>query len=60
MMKNKYVILAILIVITTTVQAQPGFDQGVDDVGTVPIPGILLAIAVAVGLGVTKLRSKKK
>jgi len=43
---------------TMAVAAQgPGFVDDVDDVA--PIPGIALAIAAAVGIGVVKLRRNK-
>lgn len=57
MKNNKYVIFALLFVVTTAAFAQPGFDDTVDDVAA--IPGLLLAIAAAVGIGVAKLRNKK-
>jgi hypothetical protein len=43
----------------TAVSAQaPGFDDDVEDVAA-PIPGIALAVAAAVGIGVAKLRRNK-
>lgn len=59
-MKNNktFVAFALCLFMTTISIAQPGFEETVDDVA--PIPGILLAIAVAVGLGVRKtLKSRK-
>lgn len=57
MKNNKYLVLAIFILIGTMAHAQaPGF---VDDVDDAPIPGLLLAVCAAIGIGVAKLRAKK-
>jgi hypothetical protein len=53
-----YIALALLIGFSLNVSAQaPGFDTSVDDV-TAPIPGIVLAAIVALGLGVKKALKK--
>ncbi|WP_298952060.1 hypothetical protein [uncultured Nonlabens sp.] len=58
MNNNKYVVLVIFILIGTIAHAQaPGFVDDVED--TAPIPGLLLAVCAAIGIGVAKLRSKK-
>ncbi len=56
---KKFILTATFIIgATITVAAQgPGFADDVDDVA--PIPGIALAIAAAVGIGVVKLRRNK-
>jgi hypothetical protein len=56
MKKNTYIVLAILMIATTSAYAQPGFDNTVDDVA--PIPGIVIAIIAALGIGIVKLRKK--
>lgn len=57
MKNNKYIVLALCLVITTVCFAQPGFERDVEDVAS--IPGIFLAIAAAIGIGVSKFRNKK-
>ncbi|MEO9953006.1 hypothetical protein [Nonlabens sp.] len=61
MKNNKYLILAIFILVGTIAHAQaPGFVDDVNDVeDTAPIPGLLLAVCAAIGIGVAKLRAKK-
>ena len=55
---KKFILAASFICLTTVASAQgPGFVDDVDDVA--PIPGIALALAAAVGLGVVKLRRNK-
>jgi len=57
-MKNRFIMLAILLIFSTSVYAQsgPGFDDDVIDNPTAaPIPGLFIAIAVAIGIGVVKL-----
>jgi hypothetical protein len=56
MKNNTYIFLAILMIATTSAYAQPGFDNTVDDVA--PIPGIVIAIIAAIGIGIVKLRKK--
>ncbi|MFT5926051.1 MAG: hypothetical protein ACI9WL_000794 [Rubritalea sp.] len=56
MKNNTYIVLAILMIATTSAYAQPGFDNTVDDVA--PIPGIVIAIIAAIGIGIVKLRKK--
>lgn len=58
-MKNlKLIALAAFLTLSTTAFAQgPAFDDDVEDVA--PIPGIALAIAAAVGIGVVKLKRNK-
>ncbi|MEE2801101.1 MAG: hypothetical protein VX550_02855 [Bacteroidota bacterium] len=57
-MKAKlYITLIILIVSNSIVMAQPGFDDTVEDVAF--IPGIALAIAAALGIGIRKIMKKK-
>lgn len=57
-MKRFLLTVSFVICATMAVAAQgPGFDDDVDDVA--PIPGIALAIAAAVGIGVVKLRRNK-
>jgi hypothetical protein len=57
-MKNKkYLVLAILMIATTIAYAQPGFAETVED-AEAPIPGIVIAIIAAIGIGVIKLRKK--
>lgn len=58
MKNNKYLVLAIFILIGTMAHAQaPGFEEDVTDAA--PIPGLLLALCAAIGIGVAKLRAKK-
>ena len=60
MKNNKYLVLAIFILIGTMAHAQAGFMDDVTDVeDTAPIPGLLLAVCAAIGIGVAKLRAKK-
>ena len=57
-MKAKlYITLIVLIVSNSIVMAQPGFDDTVEDVAF--IPGIVLAIAAALGIGIRKIMKKK-
>ncbi|WP_157539248.1 MULTISPECIES: hypothetical protein [Nonlabens] len=57
-MKAKlYITLIVLIVSNSIVMAQPGFDDTVEDVAF--IPGIALAIAAALGIGIRKIMKKK-
>jgi hypothetical protein len=56
MKNNIYTVLVILMISTTSAFAQPGFDDSVDDVA--PIPGIVIAIIAAIGIGIVKLRKK--
>ncbi|WP_167342731.1 hypothetical protein [Nonlabens sp. SY33080] len=57
-MKAKlYITLIILLVSNSIVMAQPGFDDTVEDVAF--IPGIALAIAAALGIGIRKIMKKK-
>ena len=56
-MKNiKLITLVAFLTVSTAAMAQPGF---AGDVGDAPIPGIALAIAAAIGLGVVKLKRNK-
>jgi hypothetical protein len=56
-MKNsKYIILVLFLIVTTISFAQPGFDEDVEDVAS--IPGLLFATAAAIGIAVSKLRNK--
>ncbi|WP_405370068.1 hypothetical protein [Nonlabens sp. Asnod2-A12] len=58
MKNNKYLVLAVFILVGTIAHAQaPGFVDDVED--TAPIPGLLLAVCAAIGIGVAKLRAKK-
>ncbi|MGJ8683808.1 MAG: hypothetical protein ACSHWW_04255 [Nonlabens sp.] len=60
-MKNiKLLALIAFLTVSTTAMAQtaPGFGATLDDTGA-PIPGIALAIAAAIGLGVVKLKRNK-
>jgi len=61
-MKNlKLITLVAFLTLCTTAFAQQGappFDDDLDDTGA-PIPGIALAIAAAVGIGVVKLKRDK-
>lgn len=57
MKNNKYIILALLLVVTTVCFAQPGFERDVEDVAS--IPGLFLAVAAAVGIAVSKFREIK-
>lgn len=57
MKNNKYLVLAIFILIGTIAHAQVGFEEDVTDAA--PIPGLLLALCAAIGIGVAKLRAKK-
>lgn len=57
MKNNKNVIFALCLIVTTVCIAQPTFDDDVEDVAS--IPGLIFAIAAAIGIGVSKLRSKK-
>ncbi|MFB0904958.1 MAG: hypothetical protein QMB11_11290 [Nonlabens sp.] len=57
MKNNKYLVLAILMIATTTAYAQPGFDGDVED-AQAPIPGIVIAVIAAIGIGIVKLRKK--
>jgi hypothetical protein len=58
-MKNKKcLVLAILMIATTAASAQPSFNDSVDDTEQAPIPGIVIAIIAAVGIGVLKSRKK--
>jgi hypothetical protein len=57
MKNNKYIVLVILLTASSAIYAQPGFDPGIED--TAPIPGIFLAIAAAIGIGVAKYKVKK-
>ena len=57
-MKAKlYITLIVLIVSNSIVMAQPGFDDTVEDVAF--IPGIALAIAAALGIGIRNIMKKK-
>ncbi|WP_181072526.1 hypothetical protein [Nonlabens tegetincola] len=57
-MKAKlYITLILLLVSNSIVMAQPGFDDTVEDVAF--IPGIALAIAAALGIGIRKIMKKK-
>lgn len=58
-MRNKTsIIVAVFLLISTSAYAQPAFEEVVDD--TAPIPGIFIAIAAAIGLGImNQLRTKK-
>lgn len=58
-MKAKlYITLILLIVSNSIVMAQPGFDDTVEDVA--PIPGLLIAAAAAIGIGVRSVYKKSK
>ncbi|MEN8817196.1 MAG: hypothetical protein ABF274_10070 [Nonlabens sp.] len=57
-MKNKkYIILYLFLVITTISYAQPTFEEEVEDVAS--IPGLFLALAAAIGIGILKFRNKE-
>lgn len=61
-MKNiKLIALVAFLTLSTGAMAQPGFGDAGDNVddANAPIPGIALAIAAAVGLGVVKLKRNK-
>lgn len=56
-MKNsKYLFLVLFLLVTTVSFAQPGFEEDVEDVAS--IPGMLIAAAAAIGIAVSKLRNK--
>ncbi|MGB3592386.1 MAG: hypothetical protein WBA16_11940 [Nonlabens sp.] len=59
-MKNKKHLLFVLIALLSSVYAtaQPGFDPDVDDVA--PIPGLLLAAAAGIVVGVKYLKENKE
>jgi len=57
-MKNiKLIAVIAFLTVSTAAMAQPVFDTDVPD--EAPIPGIALAIAAAIGVGVVKLRRNK-
>lgn len=57
-MKNSQkLVLFAFILIGSIANAQPGFDDTVEDVAF--IPGIALAIAAALGIGIRKIMKKK-
>ncbi len=51
---KKNIVLLLFLFVSTLSLAQPGFDPDVED--TAPIPGIILTIGAAIGVGVYKLR----
>jgi len=60
-MKNYKLIIAVVFTLLLSVVSNaqgPGFVDDVDDVA--PIPGIVLAIVSALGIGIYSLRNKNK
>ncbi|WP_167342721.1 MULTISPECIES: hypothetical protein [Nonlabens] len=58
-MKNSQkLVLFAFILIGSIASAQPGFDDTVEDVA--PIPGLLIAAAAAIGIGVRSVYKKSK
>ncbi len=56
-LKNRLVFLMVVLLVSASAAAQPAFDPDVDDVA--PVPGIALALAVGLYLGVKQLRNKE-
>jgi hypothetical protein len=56
-MKIKLAILLFFVLGTVSLTAQPAFDPDVDDVA--PLPGIALALAAGVMVGIREIRRRK-
>lgn len=57
MRNKKYVLLVLMLLVISVSYAQPGFDDDIED--TAPIPGLVIAVVAAIGLGAAKLIKKK-
>lgn len=56
---NKTIVLVMIIgIISPVIYAQPGFAPDTGDVA--PIPGIVVAMAAALGIGIYSLKRKNK
>jgi hypothetical protein len=56
--KKMMCVLIAFLAVVSYANAQPGFNEGVDDVGA-PIPGLLLAAIAGLVIGVRKIYPKK-
>lgn len=57
MRNKKYILLVLMLLVISVSYAQPGFDDDIED--TAPIPGLVVAVVAAIGLGAAKLIKKK-
>ena len=57
MRNKKYILLVLMLLVISVSYAQPGFDDDIEDVA--PIPGLVVAVVAAIGLGTAKLIKKK-
>ena len=57
MRNKKYILLVLMLLVISVSYAQPGFDDDIED--TAPIPGLVVAVVAAIGLGTAKLIKKK-